>query len=269
MTLREAVCRTAKKLGEAVGEPALEARLMAAKLLGKDRLGFFDMERTFPSELEEELRRMAERRISGEPLQYILGEWWFMGLPFYTESCALIPRQDTETLCEEALRLIAERGYKTLLDICTGTGCIAVALAKLSGIETEASDISEECVRLAERNAERNGVRAVFRTADLFGGAGKYDLVTANPPYISEADMAKLQREVTFEPATALSGGGDGLDFYRRIAKEAAPHINRGGALLLEVGYGEAEKVRGLFPGRTTRTIKDLNGIERIVVVEF
>ena len=209
------------------------------------------------------------RRLLREPLQYILGTWYFMGLPFTVTPAALIPRQDTETLAEEGKRLISGRGYRSLLDVCTGTGCIAVSLAKLTGICAEASDISPECAALARENAERNGVKLAVRTADLFDGAGKYDVVTANPPYIADADMEALQPEVRFEPRLALAGGKDGLELYRRIAKEAEPHINRGGALLLEVGYGEAETVAALFTGKKVRIIKDLNGIDRVVIIEY
>lgn len=270
MTLREALSETSARLAAVSPEEAeTEARLMLAHLTGLAPSELRLIDRELGQESLERLEEMIERRLSREPLQYILGEWYFMGLPFRVTPAALIPRQDTETLCEEALRLIAERGYRTLLDICTGTGCIAVSLARLGGINAEASDISPDCVALARRNAERNGVEIAFRIADLFSGAGEYDLVTANPPYIAEADMAALQEEVRFEPRLALAGGADGLDIYRRIAKEAGAHIKKGGALLLEVGMGEAEAVRGLFPERETAVIKDLNGVERVVRIDF
>lgn len=269
MTVREAVDLIVSELEGRVEEAGLEARLMAAKLMGKEKLGFTELEAELPEGGLSALFSMAERRKTGEPLQYILGEWYFMGLPFIVSPAALIPRQDTETLCEEALDLIRLRGYRKMLDICTGTGCIAVSLAKLSGIEAEAADISSECAALAERNAKRNGVRIFARMADLFNGAGKFDLITANPPYITDEDMENLQREVSFEPRLALAGGPDGLTLYRRIAREAAAHMNEGGALLMEVGYGEAEKVRALFPENVGEIIPDLNGIPRVVRIDF
>ena len=269
MTDREALKKAEARLSAVTDEARNEAELLLCHITGRSSVEI----RLDPKELEPDglaaLDRAVERRLSREPLQYILGEWYFMGLPFFVSPAALIPRQDTETLCEEALRLINERGYKSLLDICTGTGCIAVSLSKLSGIWAEASDISSECASLAERNAKRNGVRIFARTADLFNGAGKYDIVTANPPYISAADMAILQEEVRHEPRLALAGGADGLDVYRRIAEEAPAHINKGGVLIMEVGSGEAEAVAGMFPGRSIAIIKDLNGIDRIVRIDF
>ena len=136
-------------------------------------------------------------------------------------------------------------------------------------IRTEASDISPACVRLARENVLKNGAEVTVREADLFFGASRYDIVTANPPYINDEDMAHLPEEVKREPALALAGGRDGLDLYRRIAADAAEHILPGGALVMEVGMGEADAVRALFPGRETRTVKDLNGIERVVSIGF
>ena len=270
MTLREALSHTARRLAAVSPEEAeTEARLILAHLTGKEPSALRLFDRELDGKSLEKLEEMVKRRLSREPLQYVLGEWYFMGLPFFVSPAALIPRQDTETLCEEALRLISERGYKSLLDICTGTGCIAVSLAKLGGAQTEASDISPECAALARRNAERNGVEVTIRTADLFAGAGEYDLITANPPYITDADMDRLQEEVRFEPRLALAGGADGLDIYRRIAKEAGAHIRSGGALLLEAGLGEAEAVAALFPEREAAVINDLNGVERVVRIDF
>ncbi|MBO4848854.1 MAG: peptide chain release factor N(5)-glutamine methyltransferase [Clostridia bacterium] len=268
MKLKEAYLRARTALSAVTDEAAREADLIFARFAGGKR-PVLSPDEEIGEEALAAAERAVERRLKREPLQYILGSWGFMGLDFAVGPEALIPRQDTETLCEEALRLIKERGYETLLDICTGTGCIAVSLAKLGGVRAEASDISPDCVRLARQNAERNGVHLTVREADLFRGAGVYDVVTANPPYITDEDMASLQPEVAFEPALALAGGADGLDVCRRIAREADAHIRRGGALLMEVGAGEARAAAALFPGRTARIIKDLNGVERVVVVEF
>lgn len=269
MTIAEARRITAQRLAAVSDEAGLEALLMLSHITGLELSEVRLAQGGLSPENAEKLEKMTERRLSREPLQYLLGEWYFMGLPFFVGPEALIPRQDTETLCEEAARLIAERGYKSLLDICTGTGCIAVSLAKLAGIRAEASDISPECVRLALRNAERNGVRLEAREADLFEGAARYDIVTANPPYISDEDMKGLAPELAFEPRLALEGGADGLEIYRRIAASAAEHVNPGGALVMEVGLGEARAAAELFPGRETRILKDLNGIERVIAVMF
>ena len=216
----------------------------------------------FPAALMPRLEELVSRRKSGEPLQYILGKWEFMGLPFYTRPCALIPRQDTETLCEEALAI----GGRTLLDLCCGTGCIGVSLAKLGGFEVTFGDISRGCIDLARENAALNGVAGRFVLTDMFGNiSGSYDMICVNPPYIPTSHLALLQAEVKREPALALDGGADGLDFYRRIARDYAAHLNPGGALLMEVGAGQAEDVAAMFPN--AGRIKDICGIERVVTV--
>ena len=269
MTSREAYLKTRARLAGVTSEAAFEARLIIAAVTGGEPARAALSERELSEKDLELIEKMTERRLRREPLQYILGEWSFMGLDFFVTPAALIPRQDTELICETALRLIREKGYGSALDICTGTGCIAIAIKKLAGreIAVEAADISAEALELARRNAEKNEAEIFFRQADLFEGAGEYDLITANPPYVSSADMQALQPELAFEPRLALYGGEDGLDIYRRIAKEYGPHLKSGGALLMEVGAGEAEAVSALFEGARTRIIKDLNGIERVVEI--
>lgn len=216
----------------------------------------------FPAALMPRLEELVSRRKSGEPLQYILGKWEFMGLPFYTRPCALIPRQDTETLCEEALSI----GGKTLLDLCCGTGCIGVSLAKLGGFEVTFADISPDCLALARENAALNGIPGSFLLTDMFSDiSDSFDLICVNPPYIPTSELASLQAEVKREPALALDGGADGLDFYRRISRDYAAHLNPGGTLLMEVGAGQAADVAAMF--LKTEIIKDICGIERVVVV--
>lgn len=137
----------------------------------------------FPGEYEKMLEEMLARRLAGEPLQYILGEWELMGLPFRVDARALIPRQDTETLVEAALGLIKERGYRTVLDLCCGTGCIGISLAALSGAAVTLADISVDALALARENAEKNGVCARVMETDLFSNiTGSFDLIACNPP---------------------------------------------------------------------------------------
>ena len=268
MTVAQTAANIAERLSGFSDAPLFEAKLLTAKAMGKKRLGPLDAAEVFPGKYCAELERLVERRLSREPLQYILGEWSFMGLDFKVRPCALIPRQDTETLCETALGLIRERGYETALDICTGTGCIAVALKKLGGLSmVSASDISAECAELARENARMNGVDIDISVRDLFEGHGSFDIITANPPYISAADMETLQEEVRREPELALFGGGDGLDIYRRIARELPGRLDPGGALLLEVGMGQARDVAAMFAGRHTDIVKDICGTERVVTV--
>lgn len=263
MTFAEAAAKTAAIIAPVSDEENIEARAMvcaAAKVQYRDYPSL--RERVFPEKYEGLLAGYSEERLKGMPVQYILGEWEFMGLTFHTRPCALIPRQDTETLCEEALSL----GGSSVLDMCCGTGCIGTALAVLGGIKAAFSDISPECIVLAEENARLNGVEGIFFQGDLFENVmGKYSLICCNPPYIPSGDIPALQSEVRQEPLLALDGGADGLDFYRRIADEYRQFLLPGGHLLLEVGAGQAGDVMDIFGGGYA--VKDLCGIERVVVI--
>lgn len=194
-----------------------------------------------------------------------------MGLALTADERALIPRQDTETLCEHALALSKARGYHACLDLCCGSGCIGIALARLGGLKADFSDISPAALSLARENAARHNVEGRFYESDLFSAVpGKYDLIACNPPYLTRAQMETRQRELLAEPENALFGGEDGLDLYHRIAGEYRAWLNTGGTLLLEVGAGQAEAVEGLLRANAdtpveTRRIRDLNGIERVV----
>ena len=268
-TIREALRAAQAALAPVAGEEAArEARLFFGHALVWDMARLLSRQSDiFPGEYEKMLEEMLARRLAGEPLQYILGEWELMGLPFRVDARALIPRQDTETLVEAALGLIKERGYRTVLDLCCGTGCIGISLAALSGAAVTLADISVDALALARENAEKNGVCARVMETDLFSNiTGSFDLIACNPPYLSDADMAALQREVRFEPALALYGGEDGLDFNRRIRTEYAAHLNQRGALLLEVGFGQAAAVCALF-GENAYVLRDLCGVERVVAV--
>ena len=213
------------------------------------------------------LRQAIKRRLTGEPLQYILGEWEFMGLPFLVGPAALIPRQDTETLCEAAMSWLKGRPGAKALDLCCGTGCIGVSLGKLGGAHVTFGDISPEALSLARQNAEKNGVDGVFYESDLFKAIpGIYDLIACNPPYLTAAEMAERQRELTFEPVLALFGGEDGLAFYRRLAAEWADHLAVGGLLLMEIGASQGQAVRELFSG--AKIGKDICGHDRVAWVE-
>ena len=213
------------------------------------------------------LKEAVARRLRGEPLQYILGQWEFMGLPFAVGPGALIPRQDTETLCEAALSWLRTRPGASVLDLCCGTGCIGVSLARLGGARVSFADISPDALALARENAARNGVAGAFYESDLFAHVpGVYDLIACNPPYLSAAELRSCQRELQFEPALALLGGADGLDFYRRLAAQWRAHLVPGGLLLMEIGSNQGPAVRGLFPGADI--LKDLRGLDRVAYVE-
>lgn len=270
LSVRSILRKTADELKETAREEAeTEARelvMRALKTENRVELGLYMDKEMSPSELEE-LNELTARRKKGEPLQYILGFWEFMGLRFKTDARALIPRQDTETLCEEAIKLIKSRGYKTCLDMCTGSGCIGISLAKIAGVEATLADISGAALELSRENAKANGVSIKTIKTDMFTGiSDKYDIIVCNPPYLTDDDMNSLQKELEFEPENALCGGPDGLDFYRRIANDYKAALNEGGALLLEVGIYQANDVAKMLGG--ARIIKDILGIERTVIKE-
>ena len=213
-------------------------------------------------------KEYASRVKEGEPLQYVLGETEFYGIPMKTDPRALIPRGDTELLVQEALKDLSEG--KNVLDLCTGSGAVAIALALKSGAIVTASDISEEALSLAKENAQANAAPVSFVQSDLFERIqGTYDMITANPPYIPTAEIEKLDRFVKREPRLALDGGADGLDFYRRIADNAPRFLKDGGILLMEIGFDQGESVPALFRsiGEVT-VVKDLEGHDRVVRVK-
>ncbi|MEG1524222.1 MAG: peptide chain release factor N(5)-glutamine methyltransferase [Clostridia bacterium] len=214
------------------------------------------------------LGEYLDRRAGGEPLQYILGQWSFMSLPMIVEPGILIPRQDTEVLCEKAEQLAKERGYTTVLDLCCGSGCIGIALHIRAGLRVTASDISGECTRIAVENAKLNGADLDIRTGDLFlAVAGEtFDCIVCNPPYLNQTELSTMQKEVSFEPKIALDGGSDGLDFYRRISREYLEHLNPGGVLLMEIGATQSNAVLALFANASV--LKDYAGNPRVVIVE-
>ena len=206
-------------------------------------------------------------------LWYIIGDADFCGYKIKVDERVLIPRPETEDLVMLAVSM-AKEGQK-ILDLCTGSGAIAIATAKELQkknirVEITASDISEDALTLAKENAEANGAEVKFLQSDLFARLdGEYDLVISNPPYIPTATVQTLQREVRdFEPHLALDGGEDGLDIYRRIAEQAQTHIRAGGSLLMEVGEGEAADVAKLFPQKSM-IAKDFNGVDRYVKITF
>jgi release factor-specific protein-(glutamine-N5) methyltransferase len=219
------------------------------------------------------LYKVVNERLTGRPLWYIIGDTSFCGYTIKVDERVLIPRPETEVLAEYASAEIQDGDR--VLDLCTGSGALAVALAKMSGkkIEVTASDISDGALSLAEENAEGNEVEITFIKSDLFTDIeGKFNLIASNPPYIPAEEIEGLQREVKdFEPRLALDGGADGLDFYRKIAAGVKEHLAEGGKLFLEVGMGQAKDVKTMLEaeGATCEIICDLAGVERIVKGTF
>ena len=215
----------------------------------------------------ELLEEMARRRQAGEPLWQIIGNADFYGYEIDIDRNVLCPRPETEEIVHEALKVINEES--SVLDLCTGSGCIAVVVAGKTGARVTASDISEKALDMARRNAQKHKLedKIVFVKSDMFADIeGKFDVIISNPPYIPSAEIDGLQREVKdFEPRTALDGGDDELNYYRTIAKEASAHLNEGGRIFLEVGIGQAQAVADMLTDFKVTTTKDMQGIERIV----
>ena len=221
-----------------------------------------------PSKVRE-MDAVAGERLTGKPLWYILGDTEFYGYTIKVDGRVLIPRPETELLAELAIKT-AQEGDK-ILDLCTGSGCIAVAMAKeLQGkfVSVTAADVSAAALEVAQDNARRNGADIKFIESDMLSGVkGKFNIITCNPPYIKRGDLPGLQKEVKdFEPLSALDGGEDGLDFYRRLAVEAPKHLVRGGTLFVECGAGQAQEIVKLFKKFDyTMVSRDFNDVERFV----
>jgi release factor glutamine methyltransferase len=229
----------------------LDAELLLAEALGLDRVGLYlNYDRPLTAAELAVFRALVSRRARREPVQYILGRTEFWSLPITVTPAVLIPRPDTETLVEEALKKALPSC--AILDIGTGSGAVALALAHdLQDASIEGIDISAEALAVAMANARRNGLenRVAFRQADMRDpGGGPFDLIVANPPYIPDEDFAGLMPEVReFEPRLALAGGADGLDCYRWLATVAVRILRPGGWLLVEIGCGQASHVCNIF----------------------
>lgn len=268
MTLGEFLCRAESALS-----PSPDARAdgvwMAEECLRLPRGQMFDqMNRPLTAEECAELEKALSRRIAGEPVQYIFSRAPFMGFEFYVDPRVLIPRMDTETLCEGAYLHIKKKRCRKVLDLCAGSGAIGLSLKKMCPwISLTLSDISPDACDVERINARGlTGVRVC--TGDLFSPVAgeKFDIITCNPPYIASRVIPTLEREVLREPRLALDGGEDGLDFYRRLAAEYRDYLNPGGRLYLEIGYDQGTCVPALFP--FSHLEKDLSGQNRVVWTE-
>ncbi|MDO4304723.1 MAG: peptide chain release factor N(5)-glutamine methyltransferase [Bacillota bacterium] len=253
-----------------IEEASLDARLLLEEVCGTDRNALLvhgDMEVT-----EEQRQRYVnylDQRSSHVPLQHILGCQEFMGLRFKVSPAVLIPRQDTETLVEEAMRFLHDGMH--ILDMCTGSGCILLSLLNYSndcvGI---GCDLSADALKIAAENAAMLGIEADFVESDLFEEiSGKFEMIVSNPPYIKRGVIPELMEEVRdHDPMMALDGGEDGLFFYRRIVAEAGRYLYPGGMLFLEIGYDQADEVSGLMQEAGYKDItvcKDLAGLDRVI----
>lgn len=231
-------------------EAAAEAKHALSSIIGCDISELYLRGAEFVTDTQQyRMEKVLEKRREGMPLAYILAERWFMGLRFYVTPDVLIPRQETELLAETAIQLLRFKNYSTVLDLCTGSGCVAISIAKYSRARVTATDISSAALEVAKKNAKDIGAQVCFIESDLFNDVeGKYDIITANPPYVDPDIYDGLMREVhDFEPKLALVAKDKGLAFYRRIAAAAPGYLNRGGALLLEIGDEQGADVKRIL----------------------
>jgi len=268
-----------------IENPRLNAERLLADVLKLDRVQLYlDFQRPVTTQELQQFRSVVQRRATHEPLQYILGRTEFMSLPFAVDQRVLIPRPETEILVESVLnrcRQLGEEKSISILDIGTGSGCIAVSLAKyIENCHITAIDVSAAALQVAEENARRNDTMEKIRFVKMDfrsflqsqTDSPTFDIVVSNPPYVSTGEFEKLPPEVRdYEPGIALHDGADGLRFYRDIAQLAPRALAAHGTVLVEVGLGQAEAVKELFRLSKLSRIRsesDLNGIERIVCAE-
>ena len=226
----------------------------------------------------DEFVKNIKRLISGEPLQYITGVQEFMKINFIVTKDVLIPQPDTEILVEEAIKIANRLDNPLILDLCTGSGAIAVSLAKnIPNAKIVATDISKKALEIAKQNAKLNGVlnNIDFIESNLFDKIKniKFDIIVSNPPYIETDEIKKLPKDVRQEPTIALDGGKDGLDFYRKIFAKGNEYLNRQGYLCVEIGYNQKEAVRKIIEKKEryvqTYCIKDLCQNDRVIVTQI
>ena len=268
-----ALLKNTKRRFAAQGIDGEDAEWIFALTLNIPKSAVATEERIIKAAQAKEIIKIADERLTGKPLWYIIGDTDFCGYTIKVDERVLIPRPETEELVMLVVGA-AEEG-QSVLDLCTGSGCVAIATYKElekynRKVKMTAVDISAEALELAKQNAERNDAEIVFVQSDLFTRLrGRFDIIVSNPPYIPSKDIDGLQREVKdYEPRLALDGGEDGLDFYRKIAKEVPKYLNRGGMLIFEVGEGEAQQVVKLFKNSSyAMIIKDFNGVDRYVKV--
>ena len=259
-----------------IQEPNLKSRLLMQYILNKSRqyMLIHDNEE-LTNKQEKAYLENIEKMIKGVPLQHITHSQEFMKMNFYVNENVLIPRPDTEILVEEVINIAKKINAKKILDLCTGSGAIAISLAKyIENSQITAVDISEEALRIAKLNAVNNNVedKITFVKSDLFENIvkEKYDIIVSNPPYIKKDFMKKLDKEVQQEPYIALDGGYDGLDFYRKIISEGYQYLKFKGYLCMEIGYDQKQEVFDIIKSQekysNTYSKIDLGGNDRIVV---
>lgn len=258
-----------------IDEANLKCKILLASILkvSKEYLIIHDLEE-LAENIVTEFKNKIEEIKSGKPLQYITNKQEFMGLNFYVNENVLIPQPDTEILVEEVINKIKQNVSSTVLDLCTGSGAIAISIAKnINGLTAFASDISDKALEVAKKNAKDNNVQVNFILSDMLENINsKFDCIVSNPPYIEDSIIKTLPKEVQNEPYIALSGGEDGLKFYRIIAENAKKFLNDNGFVAVEIGYNQKDKVIQIFENEGYKNIyskKDFGGNDRIVIANI
>ena len=279
MTIRELLRQAIIMLkNENIEAPKNKARMLLQTTLKKSKeyLMIYDTKEITPKEREEYIKNV-KRLIMGEPLQYITGKQEFMKLNFLVTKDVLIPRQDTEILVQEVIEKTKNLQNPIILDLCTGSGAIAVSLAKyVNNTKIYAVDISPKALEIAKKNAELNGVKnnIEFIESNLFTKIKdqKFDIIVSNPPYIETKNLRLLPKDVQNEPQIALDGGKDGLDFYKKILENAYKYLNKHGYICLEIGYNQNRSVLQILENQkkyiNAYSKKDLCENDRIVVAQ-
>lgn len=260
-----------------VFDPTRAARELICSASGKTNEEFVRDSRLYvPPEIEAEAESLAERHLAGEPVAYLIGEWEFYGLPLDISKAVLIPRPDTEVLAARAIEAAQSYDEPRVLDLCAGSGCIGLAIAKhVPNARVTLGELDEEAVRICRQNIRRNGLSARVGAVRVDAREkpsrqlGEFDVIVSNPPYIPTADIDTLDVSVRdHEPRLALDGGADGLDFYRAICERWRDALRPYGKLLFEVGIGQADAVLRLMRSSgfgDVQVVKDLNEIPRVV----
>lgn len=253
----------------------LKAKILLANILNvKKEYLLMHSEEEIKQEDKIKYENCIKELIKGKPLQYITNKQEFMALDFYVDENVLIPQPDTEILVEKAIEIAVTTQKNKILDMCTGSGCIAISLAKkINNAQITAVDISNSALNVANKNAINNNVenKIKFINSNMFNNIEeKFDIIVSNPPYIETETINKLEIEVQNEPHLALDGGIDGLKFYKTIANNAFKYLNENGYLLLEIGYNQQNSVTQLLQDigkyKNIETIKDLGGNYRVVI---
>ena len=258
-----------------ITEAQLDAEVLLCGVLKIKRNNLVTLrQETITQEQNQQYQNYLNRRITGEPVDYILGNSEFMGLTFKVNQNVLIPRPETELIVEQANKFIKENKFKQVLDLCTGSGAIAVSVAHYNeDVSVVASDISQKALEIAKENAITNNVskKIEFIESNMFSNIinKKFDIIISNPPYVTKKEYEGLERELFFEPKNAFLAGEDGLEFYKIIADNSARYLNSKGVLLLELNANISLQIADLFSDFLfVKIIKDYSGLDRILIAQ-